>query len=627
MDKQRLLGLFDISIQMSEQAQILFEPNVRVSAASEDSSEFGVYTVALNGLKQRIAKDEIFVLIAGEVKAGKSTFINTLVGRKICSTAQEVCTNVCTMVRYGNELKVFVYFYDENGKLEAKEIDETEIPEFTTESLNPKNEKKVSYIEVQVPSKVLSEGIVLIDTPGLGALDPKHVQKTFEMAKLADVIFFLGNTDKELTSYEVASLSSLIEVSKTRSVAHILTCCDRGDKETIAFENDNKLKELIPSLKIPVLQVSSLMYHKYLKTNTEAFLEYSGFRKAMAFIYSVSKSKDDILCHLGSIQLKELLNLIRSKIESYKAMADNPHAYDDRLSELNSARQKLEELIQKQSEWKKNIQTNVNTAKANLIEYRETQKAECLKHVKKLLEEATYRSDKNALTTAVQAKLTSSIDTIQTKLRNELVLAFNKAKKTSHLDRIEQVISCCTITAANNTTIEYVDEKAATKAMRYGRNIVSAAGIGSLAAAGISQLGATALGAKIGGVIGSVFPGLGTLIGVGSGALLGAIAGLLYSLFETTEQKKKRLYEACASSINQFFTKAAPKIDEAFVNSVNPLQTQFLENLNALAKVYNSEIAKLSQKRDIAQAHMKEVEAIIDILSDVINALPSSEAA
>ncbi|MDE5790295.1 MAG: hypothetical protein K2H96_03590 [Muribaculaceae bacterium] len=443
------------------------------------------------------------------------------------------------------------------------------------------------------------------------------------MAKLADVIFFLGNTDKELTSYEVVSLSSLIEVSKTESVAHILTCCDRGDKDTIAHENEKKLNELIPSLRIPVLQVSSLMFHKYLKTNNEAFLEHSGFKKAMAFIYSVSKSKDDILCHLGAIQLKGLLNQIKSKVESYKAIADNPQAYDDRLSELDAARQKLEELIRNQATWKNNIQVNVNTAKANLVVYRDTKKTECLKHVKNLLEEDTYRSDKNALTTAVQAKLTSSIDKIQSKLRDELVIAFDKAKKTSHLNQIEQVISCYSISTTANVTIEYTDEKAATKAMRFGKNISSGAGMGTLAAIGISQLGTTAIGAKIGGVIGSVFPGLGTLIGVGGGALLGALTGLLYSAFETKEHKKKRLYEACALSINQFFAQAGPKIDEAFLNTVIPLQNQFLENLNALAKNYNSEITKLSQKRDVAQKHMNEVNAIIDRLSDIINALPS----
>lgn len=626
MDKKTLLGFFDIGLQMSEQARIIFEPNTLTNKALEQTSEFNVFTIALSNLKQRIAKDEIFVFIAGEVKAGKSTFINTLVGKKICSTAQEVCTNVCTMVRYGNELKVLVYIYNEEGKLIAKEIDEAEIPEFSTETLNPKNEKKVAYIEVQVPSKVLSEGIVLIDTPGLGALDPKHVQETLEMAKLADVIFFLGNTDKELTSYEVASLSSLIEVSKTESVAHILTCCDRGDKETIAHENEKKLNELIPSIRIPVLQVSSLMFHKYLKTNTEAFLEQSGFKKAMAFIYSVSKSKDDILCHLGAIQLKGLLNQIRSKVESYKAIADNPQAYDDRLSELDAARQKLADLIQNQTTWKNDIHVNVNTAKANLAVYRDSQKQECLKHVKNLLEHETYRSDKNALTTAVQAKLTSSIDKIQSKLRDELVIAFDKAKKTSHLDHIEHVISCCSIATSEDVKIEieYVDEKAATKAMRFGRNIASGAGMGTLAAVGIGQLGATALGAKIGGVIGSIFPGLGTLIGVGGGALLGAVAGLLYSVFESTEHKKKRLYEACASSINQFFAQAAPKIDVAFLNTVIPLQNQFLENLKALAQVYNSEIAKLSQKRDMAQAHMTEVNHIIDKLSEVINKLPTS---
>ena len=101
MDKKTLLSYFDVGIQLSEQAHAMFEPGKK-------DSEFSVIAKAIKDLKKRIGKEELMVLIAGEVKTGKSTFINSLVGRKVCPTAQEVCTNVCTLICYGKEFKIFV---------------------------------------------------------------------------------------------------------------------------------------------------------------------------------------------------------------------------------------------------------------------------------------------------------------------------------------------------------------------------------------------------------------------------------------------------------------------------------------------------------------------------------------
>lgn len=615
MDKKTLLSYFDIGIQLSEQAHAMFEPD-------KADSEFSIIANAIRDLKIRVGKEELMVLIAGEVKAGKSTFINTLVGKKVCPTAPEVCTNVCTLICYGEEFKIFVYLYDEKGNLISKEISEEEISEYSTENLNPKNAKNVAYLVVQTPSKVLSEGIVLIDSPGLGAIDPKHAQETLKMAQRADVLFFLGNTDKELTSFEIASLKSLIEVSKTESVAHILTCCDRGDKETIAHENEEKLKELIPSLNIPVIQVSSLMFQRYVKTQTEAFLNHSGFKQAMAFIYSVGTSKDAIMTHFGGVQLRRLLELIKAKIESYKNLATDPLSFDGRLSDLDKAKQKLDGLIKNQIEWKNRIASNVIKAKANIATYREKQKKKNLDYTKEILEQEMYRDNQQSLTTAVQANLTSSIDEIQEELVKEITVAFVNAKEGSNLGSIEQTICCMAIDKPEDIDITFKNEKGAAKAMRFGRNIVSGFGMGGLAGMGLSWLGTTTVGMKVGVLLGNIMPGLGNLIGAVSGALLGALAGLIYAIFETKEHKKNRLYNACAESIRQFYSEAVPQIDAAIQSTVIPLQNQFLEMCNQLMSTLKTEVTGLVNRKKTAEDNMNELCQLINTLSSLINKLP-----
>lgn len=91
MDKTQLNGLIDLTMKMSDKAYSLFEAN-------DITSEYSRISNDLLLLKVRLNKPELNVLISGEVKVGKSTFINCLVGEEICPSADEVCTNVPSMI-------------------------------------------------------------------------------------------------------------------------------------------------------------------------------------------------------------------------------------------------------------------------------------------------------------------------------------------------------------------------------------------------------------------------------------------------------------------------------------------------------------------------------------------------
>ena len=47
-----------------------------------------------------IANSPTVVLVCGEFKRGKSTFVNALIGRSICPTDTEICTSVVSVIIY-----------------------------------------------------------------------------------------------------------------------------------------------------------------------------------------------------------------------------------------------------------------------------------------------------------------------------------------------------------------------------------------------------------------------------------------------------------------------------------------------------------------------------------------------
>ena len=70
---------------------------------------------AINGqilleLKEKIKNDNFKVLVIGEFKNGKSTFINSLMGEKVLPAYSTPCTAVINEVVYGKEKKAVLYF-------------------------------------------------------------------------------------------------------------------------------------------------------------------------------------------------------------------------------------------------------------------------------------------------------------------------------------------------------------------------------------------------------------------------------------------------------------------------------------------------------------------------------------
>ncbi|MDT5042028.1 MAG: hypothetical protein QOE51_3013 [Actinoplanes sp.] len=104
------------------------------------------------------------VAIAGRLKAGKSTLVNALIGRRVAPTAVGECTRVVTRFRYGTADRVDVVLRD--GTRSSLPLDEDGmIPQRLGVSA-----ARVAYVDVQLTSAKLRE-LTVVDTPGLASTD------------------------------------------------------------------------------------------------------------------------------------------------------------------------------------------------------------------------------------------------------------------------------------------------------------------------------------------------------------------------------------------------------------------------------------------------------------------------
>ena len=106
------------------------------------------------------------VAVLGQFKAGKSSFLNALIGDAVVPVDVLPSTAVVTRIGYGPGERVIVH----GLAGEPFEIPLGRLSEFVTERGNPANEKRVALVDVELPSLAPYEGVRFVDTPGLGSI-------------------------------------------------------------------------------------------------------------------------------------------------------------------------------------------------------------------------------------------------------------------------------------------------------------------------------------------------------------------------------------------------------------------------------------------------------------------------
>ncbi len=159
----------------------------------------------LLGVEKKL-KEEIFNLVVlGQFKRGKSTFINALLGADILPTAVVPLTSAVTILRYGEEKRAVIRFLD--GTSAETQLDR--LPAYITERENPKNRKNVKEVEVFYPSDQLKDGLRIIDTPGVGSVYQHNTDAALAYLPYVDAAIFVVSADPPLSKNEHAFLKDV----------------------------------------------------------------------------------------------------------------------------------------------------------------------------------------------------------------------------------------------------------------------------------------------------------------------------------------------------------------------------------------------------------------------------------
>ena len=165
----------------------------------------------LQRLKTRLEEGLLRVAVLGQFKRGKSTLVNALLGTSVLPTGITPVTAIPTYIRAAAQTSARVSFAGDKEPFVCSTPEEIPrvLERYVSETENPHNRLKVERVEIGVHSELLNQGIMLVDTPGIGSTF-LHNTKTAEAAlSECDAAIFVVSADPPITEVEVNYLDKV----------------------------------------------------------------------------------------------------------------------------------------------------------------------------------------------------------------------------------------------------------------------------------------------------------------------------------------------------------------------------------------------------------------------------------
>jgi small GTP-binding protein len=209
---------------------------VKASQLATLATELGLGELAetiRTDTRRRLSEERIRVVVLGEIKQGKSTLINALIGDDVLPTGVTPTTGAIVVVREGPAPGR--YLAGPGGARES--LDEAQFKSLAIGQTKPGDEQQ---IEVVVTGGALPDAIEVIDTPGMN--DMKRVRGAISRGELprADVLVVVLDATQLLNRTEMAFLRDAVSAvgGLTGSGARLLLVINRID---LIAQNDRPM--------------------------------------------------------------------------------------------------------------------------------------------------------------------------------------------------------------------------------------------------------------------------------------------------------------------------------------------------------------------------------------------------
>lgn len=168
--------------------------------------------VRLAAFADRLSEHRFQLAVVGQFKRGKSSLLNALLGQPALPTGVLPLTALPTFIRAGASFGLAVETTardPEHFQFDSVEGLRDKVTEFVAEHANPANVKGVRRIEIVLPAELLTAGVVLIDTPGVGSAALHNTEAAEAALPECDAALLVLSPEPPVTQAELDYLTKI----------------------------------------------------------------------------------------------------------------------------------------------------------------------------------------------------------------------------------------------------------------------------------------------------------------------------------------------------------------------------------------------------------------------------------
>lgn len=321
----------------------------------------------LQHTRSRLEDPNVRVLVVGEFKQGKSQLVNALINAPVCPVDDDLATAVPTAVKYAESPAVTLIWEPAPG--EQRPPRRTEVPieqlaQYVSEAGNPGNRQGLSRAEVGLPRNLLSGGLVLVDTPGVGGLGSAHGAATMAALPTADAVLLVSDASQEYTAPELEFLTVAMQLCP--NVAGVIT-------KTDLYPQWRRITDLDrghlagAGITAELFAVSSVLRLEAVRSDDAELNVESGFAALVGYLRTeVLARADDLDRRSTSQDVLAVADQLAAGMRAELAAQQDPEHAGLLVADLEQARSRAAALKDRSARWQHTLNDGVQDLTADV---------------------------------------------------------------------------------------------------------------------------------------------------------------------------------------------------------------------------------------------------------------------
>lgn len=288
---------------------------------------------------EMLDSEPVCVLVCGEFKRGKSTFVNALIGRNLCATDTDICTSVVSIIKYAPDETVTRHYGDfvspKSQKISLNDLEKYTVG--TAEEID-----NTIYVEIGLPLPILQNGLTIIDTPGVGGLDPRHASITNFFIPKSDIALFMTDVNEPMTTTELGYLKSKV-LPYAKQTALIVNKSDLKDDNSVEEIRQDTISKVAGFTQTPLEKIKAISVSSASEAYPDNDLGNSNFEALRSLIDTLVKAHRSNIRKTLKSNFIELLNLSIAPLQTQLHQIEQPNV--DLITDLTEQKQEIDKKI------------------------------------------------------------------------------------------------------------------------------------------------------------------------------------------------------------------------------------------------------------------------------------------